>query len=554
MQDIVGKLRLSLNAKQELYDGLRNGKDAFFDVVVVTAFDEKQAEYYRWELHRRQECRDIPKSNYIVLRDPPGLKIGPGGATLNTLKELKGAMLFQKGMRILIIHAGGFSKRLPNHAITGKLFAPAPADIPKTSLPPTILDLKLLCMADVPKAMTQGGVFIMCADDIQVFPMLQNSPRGSLEGDGFIGLAHKASIQVGECHGVYVINNTFEGTSTLPAACHQYLHKFDQKALRENNAVFDAGSVWVDSSFFFSWSTAQLLLDIYDSILSQGPLDCEIDAYGDFLQAACAHPPKGFVERNSHVGSKARTMIIRSLLLSKLEGTSLDVLLLSPSLFFHVGTMSEYLFHYCADPSWETLFLQTKSEDSRMRIMCSTCHARALVESPSVVEYSVVDDGCVIGSGSIVSSVQLPKGVHIPQSSFLQVVPVENVDGHIYYVCQFMSVRDNVKANADQATLFGRPLVDAVLPVLNRHPSDVWPHSCPRTFFTAKLFAGFPEESQAVKFTLSTSFAVLNDSHVEKSEDFSSPLYFSLHDCVVHRKVEAVQERRMHLETLNLEP
>ena len=53
---------------------------------------------------------------FKVYSDPGGIRTGDGGATLNIIYELHketGDDLFKK--KILMIHAGGYSKRLPSH-------------------------------------------------------------------------------------------------------------------------------------------------------------------------------------------------------------------------------------------------------------------------------------------------------------------------------------------------------------------------------------------------------------------------------------------------------
>lgn len=61
----------------------------YWDVVVITATDEPQAASYRQQLERKQAAKEIPKGQYHVFPDPPGPKIGNGGATLFALSELE---------------------------------------------------------------------------------------------------------------------------------------------------------------------------------------------------------------------------------------------------------------------------------------------------------------------------------------------------------------------------------------------------------------------------------------------------------------------------------
>jgi fucose-1-phosphate guanylyltransferase len=68
----------------------------------------------------------------------------------------------------LLVHAGGYSKRLANHTISGKIFCPIPFPLNEAVSHISMLELKLIMFIDFPKKM-KGGVFLTCADDIQLF-------------------------------------------------------------------------------------------------------------------------------------------------------------------------------------------------------------------------------------------------------------------------------------------------------------------------------------------------------------------------------------------------
>jgi fucose-1-phosphate guanylyltransferase len=80
---------------------------------------------------------------------------------------------------VLLIHAGGFSKRLPNVSVIGKIFAALPFGTPYS-----MLELKLASYIDFPKKMIPG-VFVTCADDIELM-----DPEGDLhfQDPGFTAL------------------------------------------------------------------------------------------------------------------------------------------------------------------------------------------------------------------------------------------------------------------------------------------------------------------------------------------------------------------------------
>jgi fucose-1-phosphate guanylyltransferase len=120
--------------KLKLFDSLR-GKDVkkseipFWDVVVVTAVDKKQLFAYELQIEAKLSRGELPNGViYKVVSDPAGPKIGNGGATLHAIEELEKGLgaEFLSQCKILMIHAGGFSQRLPSASVLGKIFTAVP--------------------------------------------------------------------------------------------------------------------------------------------------------------------------------------------------------------------------------------------------------------------------------------------------------------------------------------------------------------------------------------------------------------------------------------------
>ncbi len=86
--------------------------------------------------------------DFKVYSDPPKGLVGSGGSTIiilnNLLKDynVKDPLSFLKGKKVIIIHAGGESRRLPCYAPEGKIFAPVPVST-SSILPPVLLDMQL---------------------------------------------------------------------------------------------------------------------------------------------------------------------------------------------------------------------------------------------------------------------------------------------------------------------------------------------------------------------------------------------------------------------------
>ena len=103
-----------------------------WDICVLTASDDRQAAMYRRVLGMRREAGLLPASTrFVVIADPSGRRIGSGGATLRVLTTLaRDEPGILTDGRVLVIHSGGDSRRLPHCSATGKLFARLPRLLP----------------------------------------------------------------------------------------------------------------------------------------------------------------------------------------------------------------------------------------------------------------------------------------------------------------------------------------------------------------------------------------------------------------------------------------
>ncbi len=61
----------------------------FWDVILLTASDVDQAAAYEAQIEAKLSRKEIPPARYFVIADPPGPKIGNGGATLEALRWLE---------------------------------------------------------------------------------------------------------------------------------------------------------------------------------------------------------------------------------------------------------------------------------------------------------------------------------------------------------------------------------------------------------------------------------------------------------------------------------
>ena len=175
-----------------------------FNHCIITASSEQQAGNFRRLIDARIEHGLFPREvQFQVIADPPSGRIGNGGSTLLSLYclfkdsgETSTSRYFQD-KRILIIHAGGESRRLPCFAPEGKLFTPVPVDT-SSMFPPVLLDLQLTFFFKYP--WKKAEVLIASGDVLIDFNVeLIPNERGDI-----CGFAKPVSPSFGSRHGVYV--------------------------------------------------------------------------------------------------------------------------------------------------------------------------------------------------------------------------------------------------------------------------------------------------------------------------------------------------------------
>ena len=291
---------------------------------------------------------------------------GNGGSTLTTVSFLHdkyGDDLFNQ--KVLLIHAGGQSQRMPSASVLGKVFAPVPMGNPIYQM----FDIKLAMYCPlIPKM--GPGIFITCADDFLVYNLgddweLNNDLQFSQTG--FTALAHPSTVKVGTVHGVFVIKDVEKVDPSVPVQiceCLEVLQKPSEVVMYEKGAVLKSENLhfsdgikifgraaYTDSSFFFSHNVTRKLAAFVDK---NGGINCEIDAYGDFLQALGPRATSQYIHNTSNVSTVTPNLIeTRKDIFDLLKGSELSLLVMNSSKFIHVGTTKEYIHHFCCDHTFQ---------------------------------------------------------------------------------------------------------------------------------------------------------------------------------------------------------
>ncbi|XP_065697909.2 fucose-1-phosphate guanylyltransferase, partial [Patagioenas fasciata] len=430
----------------------------FWDVVAVTAADEEQARAYRQQLAEKLRRGELPRgARYHVFADPPGAKIGNGGSTLHVLQCLEDLYGDKwTSFVVLLIHSGGYSQRLPNASALGKIFTALPFGDPVYQM----LELKLAMYIDFPTHM-RPGILVTCSDDIELYSTGATETI-MFDRPGFTALAHPSDLTVGTTHGVFVLDPCgFTGKGGLEyTSCRQFLHKPNVGTMRERGAVCvrgDSECVYTDSIFYMDHSVAKQLLMFYKEM---GTVCCEIDAYGDFLQALGPGATPDYTKSTGNMAGKGSQLAeVRQKLYSLLKGTSLNVIVLNNSKFYHIGTTQEYLFHFTSDSKlrFELDLLPVAFSIScgevgtlgqSVSVIQSVAQPGCCLGPGSVVEYSRIGPRVSVGSSCIISGSHIDWKADIPSRCFLTSLSVK-ISSQVQYVSMVFSVEDDLKRTVD---------------------------------------------------------------------------------------------------------
>ncbi|XP_075566939.1 fucose-1-phosphate guanylyltransferase [Pelecanus crispus] len=504
----------------------------FWDVVAVTAADAEQALAYRQQLAEKLSRKELPLGvRYHVFVDPPGPKIGNGGSTLHVLRCLEDLYGDKwTSFIVLLIHSGGYSQRLPNASALGKIFTALPFGDPIYQM----LELKLAMYIDFPSHM-KPGILITCSDDIELYST-GVTETVTFDKPGFTALAHPSDLTVGTTHGVFVLDPShFSGKGGLEyTSCHRFLHKPDIETMRQCGAVFVRGNcsqlsssgdhsdseigsecVYTDSIFYMDHSTAKQLLTFYKQM---GTLCCEIDAYGDFLQALGPGATQDYTKSTSNVTKEEAQLVeVRQKLCSLLKGTTLNVIVLNNSKFYHTGTTQEYLFHFTSDSKlkFELNLLSVafsifpdKAEtlDQSASIIQSILEPGCFIGPGSIIEYSRIGPEVSVGKNSIISGSYINLKVDIPSNCFLSSLSIK-INDRVKYVSMVFSVEDNLKksvkllSDTHSLQFFGVSLLEC-LDLWGVKVSDQLFSNTHLGLWTARIFPVCSTLSESVKMSL----------------------------------------------------
>jgi len=479
---------------------------SMWDYLIVTATNDQQAEAYDHQLQQRQKAGEIPQvRNCLVIPDMDGKRIGSGGSTLHALacvlhRERPGvgpasfeeAEAILSGLRILIVHAGGDSRRLPAYSHCGKMFVPIPAKgLP--SVASTLFDRLVPAFLMLPEA-SRGQIVVASGDALILF----DASAVKFARSGITALGSFASSKDAAHHGVFC--------TAKDGSVRRYLQKPSPGAQlaagavnAQGESVLDLGVMSLDASAavqllraFFAkapqehgepalhWKTK-----VRAALYSNG-----IDLYREICCALGTDTT--FEQYADNVGAGGSTLD-RTLLaewFSSLRQIPLNLDILPRCKFLHFGTTRELI------TSGMTLLAENPGEPAPgSLILNSDVHAEiaadhAWLEGCSI-RGTLTLEGCnAIVGVDVVEPLSLPKGACLDIS-----VGISRKCEKVWFL-RYYGIDDTFKHPAeDGGTFCGQPLKNWV-GAIGAVTSDIWPPEVPereRTLWNARVFPALQE-------------------------------------------------------------
>ncbi len=431
------------------YQNILKSDSRTWDYVILTASNEAQARGYREQLEARKKAGQIPaRTHYAVIPDRGGKRVGSGGATLDVILYIKenevklgNANPFDK--KILVIHSGGDSKRVPQYSACGKLFSPVPRVLPDGRRS-TLFDEFLIGMSTVAPRISSG--MLVCSGDVL---LLFNALQIDFYSKGAVALSIKENVETGKNHGVFLKDNDGNVGS--------FLHKQTADTLMSVGAVDQNGNVDIDTGavIFDSNMLSDLCTLVENDPEKYINEKARLSLYADFLYPlATSSTLEQFYNEKPEGEFTEELHECRTELWQVLSKYSMKLIRLSPASFIHFGTTRE-LLSLMTDRMEEYRFLgwsdtiNSNLAPQNFAVSNSYISKRATVGKGCYIEDSRIHRYSNIGEGCVISGVTLT-GESIPDNTVLHGLKLN--DGR--FVCRMYGVNDNPKENK----LFGKEL------------------------------------------------------------------------------------------------
>jgi len=469
-----------------------------WDYLVITASNETQAAAYRDRLTLRHELSLLSRvRRVLVLADPGGRRIGSGASTALCLMEvlhrevpparLGASQAWHQALRrlrVLVVHAGGDSRRLPAYGPCGKIFIPVPGQ-GDSAIATTLFDRQLPLYLDLPPA-SEGGQVVLAAGDV----LLLFDPKAvCLDAPGVIGLGSPDTPKQAAGHGAYC----FDGDGEV----RRFLQKASPAQQAQQGAIDPSGRTVLDVGVFqLDAASACRLLQacgvraVGRRLAWAGPVGKVIDRHGlDFYRDCCCAMGRDvsledYVESCRSSGSRLSERELKRLY-EAFHPLPFSLRVLDPSCFLHFGTPRQLIV---SGESLEAAGRDIAHGERPLDVSNQSAGRGSLAGSHAWVEGCRLTAPLSLDGWNLAVGVDVDEPLRLPAGACLDVLEGRDRRGRRAWFVRCYGIDDDFKAALDTAKFCGRPLAEW-LEAVGLKASPVWSGERePRDLWTARLF------------------------------------------------------------------
>lgn len=499
------------DALQDYVYSCRERKDNNWDWIVLTAANERQAAAYELQIDTRKAENWMPiGTKTAVIPDYKDERVGSGGATLNVIRylcEKEGAEEFAQ-KKILVIHSGGDSKRIPQYSACGKLFAPVPRILPNGRVS-TLFDELLILAAGIPSRIGKG-ILILPSDTV----MLLNPLQLDLLSCDAAGLSIKAPITEGMEHGVFV--QGLESADHRNRNVAKFLHKMPETVLRQVGAADDRDQVDIDTGCI--WLGEKVVRALTELICIKGTCSREkfeqfvnpkvcLNFYTDFVYPLAEESSlEEYLEETPENGMSGELTACRKAIWEQLHTYRLSLVKMVPARYIHFG-MTHELFDLFANDidkyeylGWERR-VNTNACPGQGTVLNSLISHRARICGKTFIEDAIVGEDVIIGEGAILSNIEV-RETWIPNDTVLSGIKLK--DGR--FICRIYGREDNPKGSGSTPFLGGS--IEKLIKEAGISKKEIWGEK-PASIWNAAIYPAKDTMEEAVESALSV-YKIMN--------------------------------------------
>lgn len=422
-----------------------------WDYVFLTASNKHQACMFEKQLEDRKDT--LPgKTRFIVVPDEADKRVGSGGATLSVLKRIRENEKSFENLKVLVIHSGGDSKRIPQYSAIGKLFSPVPHQL-ENGRSSTLFDELMAAVSIVPSRIREG-MMLLSGDVLLLFNPLKND----FSGKGAAAISFKEDADTGKDHGVYVGDEN--------GFVKSFLHKQSIASLRENGAINNKGQVDIDTGAVLFGS--DILNSLFSLICTDGSFDqkkydelvnehVRLSLYGDFLYPlALGSSLDNFYSEKAEGEINDELLSARTKIWALLHQYKMRLFRSSPSKFIHFGTSIEYFRLMNEDiAAYQSLDWKQRVHSCMKNGSGYDSILRTKTDHDSFyLESSYIHENVKIGKNVIISNMEIFPEICIPDDVVIHGLKQTNGT----YVCRIYGINDNPKEKKLFGVMIDEPL------------------------------------------------------------------------------------------------